>query len=640
VRDSFPINYGSGGIGSEIIANRLGVGPMWDCAECKYEEFFLASSVVGDPAMIVDIPANTTDGAGNIIPGAKATKALYPDDPSNVHHAYLSDRVKFRNLHAGPKEHHIFHLHAHQWLFNPDDPQSSYLDGQAIGPGSGYTFEIAYGGSGNRNKTAGDSIFHCHFYPHFAQGMWELWRVHDSFEQGTLMDIDPDDGLPIPAAGSRALPDGEIVAGTPIPGVVPIPTNAMAPMPDAAATIVASDLNGDGTYDSSQFDANGDGFADIFQLAGADLDDDGVGDPLTPPATSPGYPWFIPTLMGHRPPTPAMDMDPDGDGSSAGYDGGLPRHIVTSGPDEDNPDHAGAPVEMYVSRLDFNKVLHEASAIQIPEDGTATEKVAMDFHAQQFWPSFKPDGTAANFETNGLPPVAGAPFADPCRTDPNGAGNVANIAQNRTIKGANIEMPIVLNKVGWHEQHRLRRVPAHQPGAQRLPARRLPGAHADRHHRPAHPPGQVRRDERRRLGQRLQLRGRHPEPRRGARAHRCFQQRRRIYPAGRHGDHRPGAGGAPLLRRHRPRRPELDGRADHDPALVRRPLAGALLGRRRGHGLYPRPLRPLDPPAGGPVLHPADRARRLHLAAQRDRGPAGHPGRRRTHHLAGHHRAR
>jgi hypothetical protein len=293
VRDSFPINYGSGGIGSEIIANRLGVGPMWDCAECKYEEFFLTSFTVGDPAMIVDIPANTTDGAGNIIPGAKATKALYPDDPSNVHHAYLGDRVVFRNLHAGPKEHHIFHLHAHQWQFNPDDPQSNYLDGQALGPGSGYSYEIAYGGSGNRNLTAGDSIFHCHFYPHFAQGMWELWRVHDTFERGTVMDIDPTDGLPIPRAGSRALPDGEIVAGTPIPAVVPMPGIAMAPMPDPAATIVPSDLNGDDVDDSSQFDANGDGTADVDQMS--DLSG-------ATQASNPGYPWYTPGSPGcaHR----------------------------------------------------------------------------------------------------------------------------------------------------------------------------------------------------------------------------------------------------------------------------------------------------------------------------------------------------
>lgn len=27
------------------------------------------------------------------------------------------------------------------------------------------TYEINYGGSGNRNKTSGDAIFHCHFYP-------------------------------------------------------------------------------------------------------------------------------------------------------------------------------------------------------------------------------------------------------------------------------------------------------------------------------------------------------------------------------------------------------------------------------------------------------------------------------------------
>ena len=47
---------------------------------------------------------------------------------------------------------------------------------------------------------------------------------------------------PVPAPGSRAYPDGEIVKGTFIPAVIPIPTNPMAPMPgkihiaDGAAT--------------------------------------------------------------------------------------------------------------------------------------------------------------------------------------------------------------------------------------------------------------------------------------------------------------------------------------------------------------------------------------------------------------------
>src|ERR1700712_570663 len=55
--DNFAFNYGAGGIASEILANRLGVGPMGSCPSCKYEEFFLTSWAVGDPAMVVDNPA-------------------------------------------------------------------------------------------------------------------------------------------------------------------------------------------------------------------------------------------------------------------------------------------------------------------------------------------------------------------------------------------------------------------------------------------------------------------------------------------------------------------------------------------------------------------------------------------------------
>ena len=390
-RDAFAINYGAAGAGAEVLANRFGVGPMHECTECKYEEFFLSSWTVGDPAMVVDVPANAPCDPKSMhegnpctpTPGRKATKAFYPDDPSNVYHSYLGDHTKFRILHAGSKEHHVHHQHAHQWLLTPDSDNSNYLDSQAIGPGAAYTLEMTYNGSGNRNQTPGDSIFHCHFYPHFAQGMWALWRVHDVFEKGT-----PLDGNGRPVAGSRALPDGEIVAGTPIPATVPLPTIGMPPMPGAAVSI-----------------ANGQA-----QISGAG---------------NPGFPFFVPAKAGHRPPKPPLDTVDNG---------GLPRHIIVGGTFHEKH-----------TRLDFSKDLLTADAVEIPETGSPVEVAAMNFHAQRTHSTYKPDGTPGTYITNGRPAVAGAPIADPCVND---AGQA--VGNPRTYKAAVIQLDMKFNKAGWH----------------------------------------------------------------------------------------------------------------------------------------------------------------------------------------------
>ncbi|MEX1310918.1 MAG: hypothetical protein AB1Z65_10895, partial [Candidatus Sulfomarinibacteraceae bacterium] len=419
VKDGFAVNYGTGGIGSEIIGNRLGVGPMKDCVECKYEEFFLTSWTVGDPAMIVDIPANQGLEACNpalancAAIGGKATKAFYPDDPTNVWHGYLNDRTKVRNIHVGT-EHHIFHLHAHQWGFAANDEGSNYLDAQAIGPGSSFTYEIAFGGAGNRQKTPGDSIFHCHFYPHFAQGMWGLWRVHDVFERGTVMGAD---GRPAP--GSRALPDGEIAAGTPIPGVVPVPGKAMPPMPEVDVAVVGGEAVVAGTGES-------------LRTAAVD--------------GNPGFPFFIPGVPGHRPPTPPLDLIADG---------GLPRHVITGG--------TAAATQ---TATDFDKVLLTAVGHQVPEAGTPAEQAAMAFHGPQvgathisYHDTYDTDGqpvTGRNgFQVNGMPPVAGAPFAEPCRADiwQNSVSipwTEAVVGNQRYYAASVIELDVDLNKVGWH----------------------------------------------------------------------------------------------------------------------------------------------------------------------------------------------
>jgi hypothetical protein len=479
--DNFAINYGSAAIGPEIVANRLGVGPMGntDAADLKFEEFFLSSWAVGDPAMVVDIPANTPnalvsdpdshreinrlvpkDSAAGVIAsqghnplpdknippqsddfaplsGTRATKAFFPDDPSNVYHSYMDDHVKFRILHAGAGPAHVHHLHAHQWLHSPDSDDGHYLDSQLIIPGAAYTLEIAYGGSGNRNKTVGDSIFHCHFYPHFAQGMWALWRVHDVFEEGTVLD---EHGIPV-AGVNRALPDGEIQHGTPIPAIIPMPTLAMAPMP---AKVELTDL-------TPWAPGKGQGrrvYVHPEREPGAD------GKPVY---KNPGYPFFIPGVSGHRSPHPPLGFawleDPNTgekitkDGKKIDLDGGLPRHLVLD----------GTIVKEYQTRWDFTKDFVKLDkqgqlqpgggldAFRLPEEGTLVEVAAMKTHATRTTPSFQPNGQPGNFILNGLPPTAGAPYADPSVTD---FGN-ANIHKRR-YQAAVIQLNVVLNKPGWH----------------------------------------------------------------------------------------------------------------------------------------------------------------------------------------------
>ncbi len=383
--DLFSINYGNAGITNEIFSNRIKQGPMANCIECAYEEFFLSSWAVGDPAMVVDNPTGRT--------GNKATVAYFPEDPSNVYHSYMNDHTIFRIHHASNAIPHVHHQHAHQWLHSRNSPDGHYLDSQTIIPGDSWTLEMVYNGSGNRNKTVGDNIFHCHFYPHFAEGMWALWRVHDVLEAGTKLDTNGK-----PAANSRALPDGEIQAGTPIPGLVPLPTKAIAPIP------------------SQVHIENGQAIVDI------ETD-----------SRNPGFPFYIPGVAGNRPPHPPMDFATDGQGNP--LDGGLPRHLVIGG---------DILWEQH-NRYDWTKITGNLEAIKLPEDGTDVEKVAMATHAirNHFTPT--PSGVIDTFFLNGLAPAPGAPFAAPYVND---SGD--SVGVKLTYKAANIQIDAALNKSGWH----------------------------------------------------------------------------------------------------------------------------------------------------------------------------------------------
>jgi FtsP/CotA-like multicopper oxidase with cupredoxin domain len=134
----------------------------------------------------------------------------YGDPATPICRSYLGDPSVFKIMHMGVKETHGFHLHAHQWRMEPNDPNSSIIDAISFGPQQSFILDILHG-AGSLKGTIGDSIWHCHLYPHFDMGMWGLWRVHDRLENGT-----------------RKYPDG-----TPIKKLVPLPDRAAPPAPTA-----------------------------------------------------------------------------------------------------------------------------------------------------------------------------------------------------------------------------------------------------------------------------------------------------------------------------------------------------------------------------------------------------------------------
>ena len=508
-RDGFAINYGASGMGTLLLANRKGIGPAANCAECLYEEFFLTSWANGDPALLEH----------------------FPDDPSNVHHSYLNDAVVYRNFHAGPKETHVFHLHAHQWFAGNDKGRGAYLDSQTVAPQQAFSYDIYGGGldvyhpsgdphrpgwfetlgSGNRNRTIGDSIFHCHLYPHFAQGMWELWRVHDVLEDGTRKLPDgqwqpgfslaenPDAGLKRPGSVHRATgrwidaPDSarRRGLGTPVPAIIPLPGQAWPLLPSYADgdLVLASD--------GRVTDSAGNPPAAAAQIA-----------------AMPGYPFIIAGEPGHRPPQApldlarAVDRGPDATDATDDVvtdeilDGGLPRHVMLDGstrklpfaaPDlpASQPARAAAQSQVVAKALamgDMTMKLESAALKLIAHDGDPLAQSGMRLHAdgaglalydaagtsvQQVagtggYPSLDAAGATRSFSVNGAAPKPGAPFADPCggpafgiptRADPfvrrsTGAAAFAPdpaVTGYRRYEGSAVQLDLITNRAGWHD---------------------------------------------------------------------------------------------------------------------------------------------------------------------------------------------
>lgn len=379
--DRYALNYAGDGVANKVIANRLGLGPMGRCGTCRFEEFALSSWVSGDPGLAVDAPV-WKPGGDLMGSDGKTARALYPADPSNVLHSYLGEPVRFRVL-QGAGERTVHHQHGVSWLQIPGDPGSRVIDSQPLGTGAAHTVALPAGG-----PSPGDSLLHALAPEQVSQGMWGVWRVHDVLESGSPLDAD---GRPT----GRALPDGLIQAGTPIPAVVPLPDRAMPPAPGA----VRIGADGQVTWDGEL--------------------------PVGPSgeAANPGYPFFVPGVAGSRPPQPPMELVDDG---------GLPRHVVAP--------TAGLSA-FQLSWQSLTRSTPPLDARALDNAGEPVERLAMDFHAAASHASRTPDGAAADFATNGRPAAAGAPYADPCDGEAD---------HERVYRAAQVEHDLLVTKSGWH----------------------------------------------------------------------------------------------------------------------------------------------------------------------------------------------
>ena len=126
----------------------------------------------------------------------------FGDPATPIMRSYLGEQVKQRVLHAGSEVFHVHHVHGGgtRWVRQPGaEPAgtaktldkhpplhptaSERTDSQTLGPSE--TFDVVDEcGSGGCQQSAGDFMFHCHVTQHYFAGMWGIWRVYNTLQDG------------------------------------------------------------------------------------------------------------------------------------------------------------------------------------------------------------------------------------------------------------------------------------------------------------------------------------------------------------------------------------------------------------------------------------------------------------------------
>jgi FtsP/CotA-like multicopper oxidase with cupredoxin domain len=141
---------------------------------------------------------------GRFDKSAAYSSYVFGDPATPIARSYLGDPVKQRVVHGGSEVFHVHHVHGGsiRWRRQPGAeltgfdrgldkhpplrPQATErIDSQAIGPSETYDVEHECG-SGGCQHGAGDYLVHCHVAHHYIAGMWMIWRVYNTKQDGTL----------------------------------------------------------------------------------------------------------------------------------------------------------------------------------------------------------------------------------------------------------------------------------------------------------------------------------------------------------------------------------------------------------------------------------------------------------------------
>jgi hypothetical protein len=272
----------------------------------------------------------------------------FGDPATPVLRSYVGDPVKQRVAHAGGETFHVHHVHGGsvRWRRQPGagptdfgtgltkEPSlspgaSERTDSQSLGPSEAFDVDHECS-AGGCQQGAGDHLVHCHVAHHYFAGMWGIWRVYNTLQDGPAST----DALPpLPPLPDRS--DATPAAVDSAQLDPPLRERARRHLPPAGRP---------GDYDASVWDWVEEGgrilgeSGDDREWPGHDPVPAGERPPVLfdPTTGKPAYPLLRPHL-GARPPfapghgpSPYLDTPtPDGEPPPPGADG--PTSLCPSG---------------------------------------------------------------------------------------------------------------------------------------------------------------------------------------------------------------------------------------------------------------------------------------------------------------------